>query len=230
MFYYLKKRNNYVKGNLPIYLRLTIDGKRVELSTKRECEPEKWNSAAGRKSGSKEEAKLLNAYLDTLQAKVYEIHRQLISDGKGISAEVIKNILMGAADKPKMILEIFCKHNGQLRALVGDEYAMVTVVRYETSLERTRNFIAFKFKLPDFEINKLNYEFISDYEFWLKTVRKCGHNTAMKYLANFKKIVLICVKNGWLAKDPFFAFKMGKRELDRSALTAKWEKRLWKCN
>jgi site-specific recombinase XerD len=42
----------------------------------------------------------------------------------------------------------------------------------------------------------------------------------MKYLANFKKIVLLCVKNGWLNKDPFFAFKMGKREVDRTALTS----------
>jgi hypothetical protein len=43
MFYYFKKRNNYVKGNLQIYLRLTINGKQIELSTKREFEPEKWN-------------------------------------------------------------------------------------------------------------------------------------------------------------------------------------------
>jgi site-specific recombinase XerD len=220
MFYYLKKRNNYVKGNLPIYLRLTIDGKRVELATKRECEPEKWNSSAGRKSGNKEEVKLLNAYLDTLQGKIYEIHRQLISDGKEITAEVIKDKLTGVADKPKMILEVFQRHNEKLRQLAGNEYAFGTVVRYETSLEHTKNFIFWKFKQHDFDINRLNYEFISEYEFWLKTVRKCGHNTAMKYLANFKKIVLIYVKSGWLAKDPFFAFKLGKREVDREALNS----------
>lgn len=220
MFYYLKKRNNYVKGNLPIYLRLTIDGKRIELATKRECDPDKWNSSSGRRSGSKEEVKILNAYLDTLQAKIYEIHRQLISDGKEITAEIVKDKLMGVAEKPKLILEIFQRHNEKLRGLVGNEYAFGTVVRYETSLEHTKNFIFWKFKANDFDITKLNYEFISEYEFWLKTVRKCGHNTAMKYLANFKKIVLICVKNGWLAKDPFFAFKLGKREVDREALNA----------
>lgn len=51
LLFYLKRRNNYVKGELPIYMRLTVDGQRIEISTKRECEPGKWNSSAGRKNG-----------------------------------------------------------------------------------------------------------------------------------------------------------------------------------
>jgi integrase len=53
----------------------------------------------------------------------------------------------------------------------------------------------------------------------LKGVKKVGHNATMKYLANLKKIVLICVKNDIIAKDPFFAFKFAKHEVDRIALT-----------
>ncbi len=41
----------------------------------------------------------------------------------------------------------------------------------------------------------------------------------MKYLANFKKIVLICIKNGWLQKDPFAGFKLTRREVQRPFLT-----------
>jgi site-specific recombinase XerD len=41
----------------------------------------------------------------------------------------------------------------------------------------------------------------------------------MKYLANFKKIVLICVKNGWLQKDPFTGFKLAKKEIEWPFLT-----------
>lgn len=41
----------------------------------------------------------------------------------------------------------------------------------------------------------------------------------MKYLSNFRKIVNICIRNGWLQKDPFIAFKMTKREVERTALT-----------
>jgi hypothetical protein len=41
----------------------------------------------------------------------------------------------------------------------------------------------------------------------------------MKYLSNFKKISLLCIKRGWLARDPFHAYKMTKHEVDRQALT-----------
>ena len=41
----------------------------------------------------------------------------------------------------------------------------------------------------------------------------------MKYLANFKKIVIRCLKNGWLKQDPFIGFKLTKREVERIALT-----------
>lgn len=62
-----------------------------------------------------------------------------------------------------------------------------------------------KYKVNDIDIKKLNYEFMADYEFWFKSVRKCDHNTTAKYLQNFKKIVNICLKNAWLQRDPSWA-------------------------
>jgi hypothetical protein len=77
LLFYLKKPKNYGKGPIPIYLRATVDGIAKELSTKRSCDPNRWNPSAERVSGTKEDAKALNAYLDTLQAKAYEAKRQL---------------------------------------------------------------------------------------------------------------------------------------------------------
>ena len=87
MFFYLKKRNNYVKGKLPIYIRLTVNGERLELSTKRDCEPEKWNTQTGRKNGTKEDARVLNAYLDTMQFKIFDIHRKFLESGQEMTAQ-----------------------------------------------------------------------------------------------------------------------------------------------
>lgn len=201
-------------------MRLTLDGQRFELTTKRYCGPEKWNTASGRQNGTREQARLLNNYLKTLQAKVFEVRRQLIESDIPITAKAIKTKLSGAGDKPNLILEAFQLHNVQVEKLVGIDYALGTLKRYETSLVHTLEFIRWKYKGEGLDIKKLDYVFISDYEFWLKTIRKCDHNTTMKYLANFKKIVLICVKKGWLVKDPFYAYKMNKREVDRQVLTS----------
>jgi hypothetical protein len=82
LLFYLQKPKNYQSGKMPIYMRFTIDRHRVEIATKRECEPEKWKQSSGRKNGIKEDVRSLNAYLDTLQTKVYDAHRRLIDSGK----------------------------------------------------------------------------------------------------------------------------------------------------
>src|SRR5260221_11492015 len=106
-----------------------------------------------------------------------------------------------------------------MQELVGREFTPKTLERYNTSRRHTGNFMKWKYKIDDIDIKKLNYEFITDYEFWLKSVRKCDHNTTIKYLSNFKKVVNICLKNAWLARDPFLGFKMTKREVERPFLT-----------
>lgn len=63
-------------------MRISIDSRRAEVSTKRTWDPARWNVAAGRAIGAKETAKELNAYLDTLQGKVYEIQRELIASNE----------------------------------------------------------------------------------------------------------------------------------------------------
>ncbi|HUZ59679.1 MAG TPA: site-specific integrase [Hanamia sp.] len=220
LFFHLKKNRDFIEGELPVYMRITVDGIFTEISTKRKCDSNNWNVTAGRMSGKSESAKTFNAYLDTLQQKVFEAKRKLIETDKELTAESIKNLLLGKDTRKKyMVLEVFQYHNDQMAALVNQEYAPGTLDRYKTSYKHTQSFLKWKYKVPDVDIDKLNYEFITEYEFWLKSVRNCGHNTTMKYLANFKKIVIRCLKNGWLQKDPFIGFNMAKREVERTALT-----------
>ena len=216
----MRKPKNYISGSLPVNLKITVDGQATEISTKRKWDPARWSSEAGRAIGNKEDAKSLNSFLDTLESKVHEARRHLLDCDKEISAKTLKNYITGVDEDRKMILEVFAMHNKQIETLIPAEYSPATLTRYKTSLDHTRAFMESRFRVSDMDVKKLNYEFISEYEFWLKSVRKCSHNTAMKYLANFKKIVLICVKSTWLQKDPFTGFKLTKKEVTRPYLTA----------
>jgi len=69
LLFYLKKRSNYKSGPVAIYLRFTVEGQRAEVSTGKTCEPLRWNAQAGRAHGTKEDVRILNAYLDKLEAK-----------------------------------------------------------------------------------------------------------------------------------------------------------------
>lgn len=74
LLFYLKKPKNYTKGAVPVYLRITVDGKRAELATSRECEPRLWNTKAGHMTGTKEETKNFNVYLDKMKAGITAAH------------------------------------------------------------------------------------------------------------------------------------------------------------
>ncbi len=221
LLFYLKKSKNCSAGSLPIYIRITIDGRPCEVSTHRKCYLGEWNQTTGRMNGKTETAKSFNAYLDTLQQKVFEAKRKLIELDQPLSALNIKNILLGKGlAQPKyMLMEIFKKHNDQIEALVNRDFAPGTIERYCTSYKHTLGFLEHHYHVKDIDISKLDYEFIHEYEFWLKTVRKCQQNSAVKYLSNFKKIVNLCIRRGWLMRDPFLGYKMHRTEVERVALT-----------
>lgn len=71
LLFYLKKQKNYVSGNVPIYMRITVEGNRAEMAANRDCDPKRWNAKGGRAIGSKEEIKVLNTHLDQLQNAMY---------------------------------------------------------------------------------------------------------------------------------------------------------------
>ncbi|MEO5975956.1 MAG: site-specific integrase [Chryseolinea sp.] len=151
--------------------------------------------------------------------RAFDHQRELMNEGKVITLESFKAKWHGISlERPRMLMQIFQQHNDQVKALVNREFSPLTFERYATSFRHTESFMLWKYKIKDINVKELKYEFIADYEFWLKSVRKCDHNTSMKYLSNFKKIVHICIKNGWLGRDPFVGFKLAKREIERPFL------------
>jgi len=218
ILFYLKKPKIYISGVVPIYLRLTVNGKRSEISTSKDCLPEKWNKDSGHMNGTKEEAKVLNTYLDTLQAKLFEVHQKLLAKGETISALAIKNKFTGTDEKPLSLVNIFTDHNNKIRALLGDEFAPGTLERYKTSLKHTIDFLQWKYKISDIDIRKIDHPFITEFEFYLRSVRKCNNNSAVKYIKNFGKIIRICIANGWIDKNPFANYKSKIKEVEREFL------------
>ena len=219
LLFRLKKPKNYTKGNKLVYMRLTVNAERTEISVNREFDPIRWNTKSGRATGTKEDAKTLNAYLDTLQIKVHEIHRELLAENEVITAEKIKNKLKGIGEeKSPMLLKVFSEHNQQMKILIqNNAYAKGTLTHFETTYKHTVAFLQWKYKLSDILVTKVDYGFISDFEFYLKA-NVCAHNSAMKYLGDLKKIVLICVKRSWIERDPFLGYKMTRREVQKEFL------------
>lgn len=210
------KKNEF--GKAPIYARITINEVRTEFSTKRFIEPEKWINKAGYAKGNTEDIKTLNAHIAAVRTQLFQHHDKLMQAGKAVTVEAVKNSYFGITEKSKTIMEVFQYHNDQMKSLIGKDYSFGTHERYTTALNHTKEFIEYKFNVSDFPIKQVNHEFITEYEYFLKAVRKCSHNTAIKYLTNFKKIMRICLGNGWIDKDPFINYRFRLNEVEREIL------------
>jgi site-specific recombinase XerD len=196
-----------------------VNAKRFEFSTNKSINPDKWSSEGSKVKGTSEEARTINSHLDYLKNQILQAEKKLIKKDISVSSENLKNELFGLTETKRMLVPIFQDHNNKIKELVGKEYAPGTLERYTTSLKHTIEFMQWKYNISDIDITKIDHAFITDYEFWLRSVRNCANNTAVKYLKNFNKIIKLCLANDWLDKNPFANYKSKVKEVERVYLT-----------
>jgi len=219
VLFFLKKGKGYLKGPLPIYVRITIDGKRTEWSVQRSWESHKWIQKIGRASGNRNEAAELNNYLDIVQGSIYHVQKEYALRNEQISSEQVKiKLLNGVSERKHKLIEVFIYHNEQFLKLVGSEYSFGTFKKFKTALQSLKNFIKWKFDKEDISLLEINHLFVTEYEFYLKSIQKLQHNSAMSNIKKLKKIVRQCVANEWISNDPFKSYKITTRETHRNFL------------
>ncbi len=219
ILFYLKRTKTLSNGELTIFMRITVNGERAEVSTHQSVESHLWNQEKGIVKGGSYSSKQVNDYLEHLKLKVYRYKKDLENDDQEVIARTLGDLLQGKNSRQKGLVELFLEHNARCRELVGKDIAPATMTRYETTLMHVRNFIQTKYRQQDMPLQSVNHEFIKDFEHYLKTVRNCGHNTTVKYIRNLRKIIRMAIANGWLKKDPFSSITYRLKEVKRAYLT-----------
>ncbi|MBF6608337.1 MAG: site-specific integrase [Flavobacterium sp.] len=207
LIFFLKNNRPGKNGELPIYFRITIGGKRIETSTSKYVLAENWDSKKGRIKIKTTEACSINGYLDTLRAKVFETESLLIRKQIPVNMENYRDYFYGKAETPAMILEVFTEHNIRMQMLIGKEFTKATLKKYKTTFKHVQDFIKHKYKKKDLPVTNINIKFLNDLDFHIRTVKNCNNNSSVKYVRNFGKIVRWCYSNDLIEKDPFVHYK-----------------------
>jgi site-specific recombinase XerD len=219
VLFFIRRTRLNKHGEAPVEMRLTINGIRIDHALKRSVPPDFWNPDKGRAMPRTRECRELNAYLDTVKLRLLQLQREMEIDGIPVTAKSLLDKYLGIDETPRRtLLEVFREHNDKCAKLSGIDMSPATVERYETSYKHTAEFIAAVYGKKDIYLDDVNHKFIVDYEFYLKTERRCAHNTATKYLKNFKKIIRIALANEWITKDPFANIKFRLDEVNRDFL------------
>ena len=214
VLFIIKKAKLLKNGEAPICMRITVNKRVVEVMIKRSIPVDLWNQKKECSKGKDRVAIELNHYINTVRAKVLQIHRELEIDNKPITADTIKDCFYGRDKVQRSLLEVYAEHNEKCRALIGKEYTESTVTKFDTSINRLKEYIRSCYHRDDIMLAELDGQFIRDFDFWLKTDKHCQNNSALKHLKNLKKVVRIALANDWIKKDPFYGIHFKQEEVN----------------
>ena len=222
VLFFIKKTKLLKNGEASVCMRITVNGARVETNIRKSIEPVSWNQAKECARGKSRKSTELNNYIEESRIKLHRIYTQLEENGELITARILQEKFFGVEKKVEQVRTIIGtmrEHNEQCRALVGKDFALITVRRYESCTRYLAELIKLKYDKEDLPITEVNGEFVRAFEFYLKTEKNCQQNTVIRYMKCLKKIINLALANEWIEKNPFAGIKFHEKEVVREFLT-----------
>lgn len=197
-----------INNEVSVYARITVNGKRANISLQRKVVVSEWDSNKGRARGSKQESRLLNRYLDQVKNRIYEAHDELVKEKAFICAQSIKARFLGEDNEEYSLLTLVDYHNTQM----SESLSYGTLKNYFTTQKYIKLFLTKK-KTQDIYLSQLTFRFLVDFEKFLRSYvpedhqKQMENNTVMKHIQRLRKMVTLAYKMEWIDKDPFIKFK-----------------------
>ena len=206
VLFFIKKAKLLKNGEASVCMRITVNGARVENNIRMSIEPALWNQAKECAKGKSRKACELNLYIEQAKIKLRKLFDELEERNHSITARILQEKFFGANEEVKEVrtlIQTIQEHNDQCRELVGKDYALITVRRYESCKRYLAELIKLKYDKEDLPLSEINGELVRAFEFYLKT----------------EKITNLALANEWITKDPFIGIKFHEKEVIREFLT-----------
>lgn len=218
---YFIKRDKQKDGRVPIYVRITVNGKRVDISIKRDVEIDNWNSAKGTVKGSREDLRALTAYMEQYKSMIVNHYQEMVMEKKMITCVAIKDRVLGKEHYEHTLLSLIEYHNLKMPQVLSPG----TMKNYYTTERYIKKFLKEKLHTSDVFLAQLDFKFITDFEFFLRKnkliekQKQLENNGVMKHIERLRKMVTLATKLGWVDRDPFMQYKLKFKKVDKDYLT-----------
>ncbi|WP_160070387.1 site-specific integrase [Sphingobacterium bovisgrunnientis] len=205
-----------------VYARITVNGRRAEISLKSKVSINNWDEAKGRAKGKREEIVKLNSHMEQVRSLIFDCYQELIQQNKPVSVNAVKAKYLGEDIEEAMTLLKVAEYHKQVATT---KLAPGTMKNYYTTESYLKKFLKHQYRKNDIRLDELNYKFILDFENFLITYESEDHhkslnnNGAMKHIERLRKLVNMAVMMDWLEKDPFSKYKLHFEKVERGHLT-----------
>lgn len=220
-FFVYAKRKSSKEKLARIYIRIHYETETMERSTPIVCEYTQWNPSSTMINNDKHLSDQLKLHLEEIRHKIMGAYYILMKNSPEVSlAEIVAVALDDERAKMFSVFTCFNTVIEKLKSAKGREGASASnIQKHQVVLNHLKAYAFDEHRWRDFPFSRINRSFIDGFVAYLKNVALCGHNTAMKHLAIFKKIYKIADDNHWIKMNAFAGLKMGKRPVSRTILT-----------
>jgi len=213
-----KERN----GELPIYTRIYLDGKRTEISTRIYIAKQFWDNTKVKVKSTHPDHSFINTRLADIKSEIWREFLLMSATTHIVQLSTLKQKYLQIEEQPihKTLCDAFDYHNLKIEQLVSvNKLSSETLIRYKITKKKIVEFMKHVYNVDDKPLKDLKLKFVTDLEHYFLTVQNLHCNTIYKYIKNLKKVVQLAIDSDWLSKHPFQQFKSRYVWRDRDVLT-----------
>ena len=147
LFLYQESQTAEKRGSLRVYAHHR-ERARVENNIRMSIEPALWNQAKECAKGKSRKACELNLYIEQAKIKLRKLFDELEERNHPVTAQILQEKFFGVnkdVKEVRTLIKTIQEHNDQCRELVGKDYALITVRRYESCKRYLAELIRLKY-------------------------------------------------------------------------------------
>ena len=208
LLFYLKRGASNSAGKCPIMGHITIGRTMVQFSSKCSCNPSLWDSRKNRLVGKSAEAVSINRELDRLHASVHSIYSDLRQREESVSAEAVRERLLGLNMHTQGLLYHLDEYLARFRERVGINRSER---RYKSLLlfrKHLADFIKHRYRVEELPAQRADLAFIKELENFFSLERGFKLNTTAGYLSMLASLLKDLHKRHIIDTYPFIGYSI----------------------
>ena len=201
--FFTRKKKNQPESAI-LYARITINGKKLEISLKRTIPVDKWNQASYKMMGNSPESFQINKKINETRSHLFKIHDALQKEEKVITVDLVKSRFLGTDQDHKTLYQLIVYHETNM----GKVLKYGTMKNYTTTGTYLKDYLKAQQRTNDIYLKHIDYQFTLGFESYLRNLDGLRNNGLMKHMERFKKLMRLAEHLDWIEKNPTKRFKL----------------------
>lgn len=188
--------------------RLTYAKVRKAFSTGLFINPKNWNAKQQQVKPPEPGRDTINNQLSLIKTKINKAFLILQITEEIFSVEDVYSLYKGKKPvKQHNVVEYVEQYLEKLKTLIGIDLKQVTWNKFNYVKNDVKTFIKWQYKTNDIPLGNLDLQFLIDFEYYLKVVKKQKQITINKSIQRFRKPIKVAISEKYLDNDPFMLYK-----------------------